>query len=247
MKNSVKLSILCLILLVILIGCSDSSTNPIIKETRSFITNENFEYFINFDRSVNIKITGEFSDGNETFIVNERGFVFGLSSMPEVNKNNTVVATGANPVYGNLRNLTIGETFFMRGFFAYIDGSYFYGEEKEINTNIDASNSRILVMEMKSELFFQNSEGMTPELVVTKIEMESPIEIGFEYSINEDFSDSSITLDSDLSGNVWQTSYSEFIEELAPGTIYYFKPYAKYADGKTTNGGDSVVAFKKTN
>ncbi|MCO7185962.1 hypothetical protein NH341_11030 [Tenacibaculum sp. XPcli2-G] len=229
---------------IILTNCS-SEENEIEIIPTSFNTSNDFNYFINHNNTVKIYLKGTFKDGNDLADVTDRGFVYGKSSNPIPNGNNTVVAAGpADNITGIVDNLQKETTYYIRGYFKLSDNTYFYGNEIKINTSIDASESRSINMIIKPKLFFKNSEGITPELEVISIEKESPKEIGFEYSVNEDFSNSSIALDTDVSGNIFKNIYTEFIEELTPETTYYFRPYAKYNDGSVTNGGTSVASFK---
>ncbi|WP_299835252.1 hypothetical protein [uncultured Tenacibaculum sp.] len=242
MKNLLK-TVSLLFILIVTISCSKNDDTTDLIDTRSFITDSNVDYFINRNGTVNIIVTGEYTDSPNLGDVANRGFVYGTTSNPVVNSNNTETALGSNPVNATFRNLTAGQTIYIRGFFEMSDGTYFYGNEVQTSTTIDASSTRSISMTIKPDLFFQNNDGITPELEVTAIEKESPIEIGFEYSINSDFSNSSVTLDPDMTGNIFLTTYSEFITGLTLNTLYHFRPYAKYADGTTTNGGTSTATF----
>ncbi len=79
------------------------------------------------------------------------------------------------------------------------------------------------------------------------------MEIGFEYSINNDFSNSSIRAISDYNGIhnqgiiLVKEHASEVIDGLTAGTTYYFRPYAKYNDDTITNGGDNTISFTTSN
>lgn len=241
-RMNILKTLIALSIIALTFSCStDDEIKPI--DDRSFITDTKTDFFINRDGTINITVTGEFTDLGIAGDVKRRGFVYGTTKNPEVNANNTETSLGNDPMYTTFRNLKAGEIFFIRGFFEMSDGSFFYGNEIEASTDVNAKNSRSISMTIKPKLFFKNSEGITPEIDVTAIEKESPIEIGFEYSVNQNFSNSSITIDRDLKGNVFLTTYSEFIEDLAPGTMYYFKPYAKYADGTVSNGGTSSATF----
>jgi len=244
-KNLFK-TVICLLTLSLTFSCSSDEDSIAPIDTRSFITDSNVDYFINRDGTVNIIVSGEYTDSDSPNFggdVANRGFVYGKTTNSVVNSNNTETALGSNPVNATFRNLDAGQTIYIRGFFEMSDGTYFYGNEIQTSTTIDASSTRSISMTIKPDLFFQNSEGITPELEVTAIEKESPIEIGFEYSLNSDFSNSSITLDSDMTGNIFLTTYSEFVTGLTSNTEYYFRPYAKYADGTITNGGTSTATF----
>jgi len=230
-------------LTALLFSCDDNNEETLPTDKRSFITDAGFDFFINRNGTIDITVTGSYTEDTNYGDISQRGFVYGSASQPAVGDVNTGTALGPNPVYATFRELPFGETFYVRGYFKMSDGTYFYGNEIKVSTDVDASDSRSISMAIKPELFFKNSEGITPELEVTAIEKESPVEIGFEYSVNQDFSNSSITLDTDLYGNVFVTVYSEFIEDLKPKTLYYFRPYAKYADGTITNGGTSKASF----
>jgi len=243
MKNLLKSMIYLTVLTSIMLSCSNDDESVTPEDNRSFTTDTTTDYFINRDGTINILVTGEFTDNGVAGNTIERGFVYGTSTSPTVEANNFAVAIGGNPVNATFYNLATNQNIFIRGYFEMEDGSYFYGNEIQVSTDIDASNSRSIAMNIKPDLFFQNSEGITPELDVTAIEKESPVEIGFEYSLNQDFSNSSVTLDSDIEGNVFVTTYSEYVTDLMPNTVYHFRPYAKYADGTVTNGGSSTATF----
>lgn len=242
MNNLLK-SIGCLIILLLTVSCTrdDDPVNPV--DNRSFTTDAKTDFFINRDGTVNILVTGEFTDDDNAGNVIQRGFVYGTSNNPTVGTANTVAATGTNPVTATFFSLTSNQTVFIRGFFEMEDGSFFYGNEIQASTNVDASSSRSITMSIKQDLFFQDAEGITPELDVTAVEKESPIDIGFEYSVTQDFSNSSITLDADVTKNIIVATYAEYITGLQLITLYYFRPYAKYADGTVTNGGTSTATF----
>lgn len=240
-KNLIR-TLFCVSILTLFFSCSKDEELQL-KEDRSFVTNEEVDFFINIDKTVDIIVTGKFTDWGIDGNVTRRGFVYGKVSNPEVNDNNSVIALGPNPVNATFKNLEANQSIFIRGFFEMSDGTFFYGNEIKTSTNVNASDTRSLVMTIKPELHFKNHEGITPELQVTAIEKESPIEIGFEYSFNDDFSNSSIVLDTDVSGNIFVTTYAEFITGLKSNTVYYFRPYAKYADNTVTNGGNSTASF----
>jgi hypothetical protein len=246
MKIFLKVSLFFLSI-VSIVNCTNDEnlTNPV--DDRSFTTGSTSDFFINYDGTVNITVTAVFTDSGVAGEVKRRGFVYGNTSNTKVSIDNTEPLLGNNPMYTTFENLEAGRIFFVRGFFEMNDGTFFYGNEIQISTIVDATSTRSISMIMKSELFFSNSEGITPELEVTSIEKESPVDIGFEYSINQDFSNSSITLDKDRLGNIYLATYSEFVEDLTSNTVYYFRPYAKYADGTKTNGGTSTASYTKSN
>jgi len=231
---------------VLIVSCSnnDDLTNTL--DDRNFTTNSNSDFFINYDGTVNITVTAVITDSGITDEVKRRGFVYGDISNTKVNVDNTKPLLGNNPLYTTFENLEPGREYFVRGFFEMNDGTFFYGNEIQVSTNVNATSTRSISMIMKPDLFFSNSEGITPELEVTSIEKESPVDIGFEYSLHQDFSNSSIILDKDKFGNIYLTTYSEFIEQLTSNIVYYFRPYAKYADGTKTNGGTSTAFFTKS-
>ncbi len=241
-RNLFKVTLLCLF--VMTFGSCSSDDDIPAPDDRSFITDATIDFFINRDATVNIIVTGRFTDTDINSGVIRRGFVYGTTSNPEVNANNTVPATGStnDSEIGTFYNLDAGQTIFVRGFFEYADGTFFYGNEIQTTTDVDATNTRSITMVIDPDLISQNSQGITPELKVTALEKESPIELGFEYSINNDFSNSTVTL-KNITGNVGVISYSKLIEGLTSNTVYYFRPYAKYADGTITNGGNSIQSF----
>lgn len=244
MKNMHILKLLIGLSIVSLIyGCSSDDKDLLPTDDRTFTTDATIDFFINRDASVDLTVTGKFTDSGSAGEVIRRGFVYGTTKNPEVKADNTEPLLGNNPMYTTFRNLEADQLFFIRGFFEMNDGTFFYGNEIEVSTNVNAKSSRSISMTIKPQLYFKNSEGITPELEVIAIEKESPVDIGFEYSVNPDFSNSSVTLDKDMLGNIFITTYSEFIEGLAAGTVYYFRPYAKYADNTVSNGGTSTAYF----
>ncbi|UMB59813.1 hypothetical protein MHL31_12085 [Lutibacter sp. A80] len=244
MKNLLKVGLFFLSIISI-VNCSNNEDSIDLVDDRSFITDSTSDFFINYDGTVNITVTGVFTDSGIAGEVKRRGFVYGNTPNTIVSLDNTEPLLGNNPIYTTFENLEAGKTFYVRGFFEMNDDTFFYGNEIQVSTNVNATSTRSISMLIKSELFFSNSEGITPELEVTSIEKESPVAIGFEYSVNQDFSDSSIILDKDRLGNIYLTTYSEFVEGLASNTVYYFRPYAKYADGSKTNGGTSIASFTR--
>ncbi len=252
-KNLFKAVVLTIALLT-LNGCSsdDDTPTPAPVDTRSFTTDASTDFFINRDGTVDLVITGEFTDGGT---VVERGLVYGTASNVQVNTTNTVVSFFGpqNDITGYIENLTSGQTYHIRGYFEMSDGSYFYGNEIQASTDVDASNTRSLSMEIESTPFFISSTEITPKLNITESLKELPVEIGFEYSLNNDFSNSTIELITDyaseytngvLVGNSYAT---EVLDGFSPSTQYYFRPYAKYADGTTTNAGTNTVSFTTNN
>ncbi|MDY8134469.1 hypothetical protein [Aquimarina sp. 2201CG5-10] len=238
-------TILCVAILTSIVSCSNDDDNATPIDDRNFTTNAETDFFINRDGTVNLTISGSFKDGNSSFgSVLSRGFVYGTTSNTEVNANNTVVAAGPQDMLtGAIQNLPSGQTYFIRGYFEMSDNTYFYGNEIQASTNVNASTIRTLVMEMEPTPFFVSSTEITPQINVTEIQKESPTEIGFEYSLNNDFSNSTILLYTGPAQNIRITSYQEVISGLTSSTTYHIRPYAKYADGTITNGGTSTVSI----
>ena len=135
-----------LFILALTVSCSsdDDSIEPI--DTRSFNTESYVDYFINRDGTVDIIVSGEYTDSPNLGEVTNRGFVYGTTTNPVVNDNNTETALGSNPVNATIRNLAAAQTIFIRGFFEMSDGTYFYGNEIQVSTTIDASNMRSISM-----------------------------------------------------------------------------------------------------
>ena len=47
--------------------------------------------------------------------------------------------------------------------------------------------------------------------------------------------------------NEGKPNKSNILSFLTSNTVYYFRPYAKYADGTKTNGGTSTASYTKSN
>ncbi|WP_445711561.1 hypothetical protein [Flavobacterium sp.] len=243
MKNLLN-TVLCLAIATLTFSCSsDDDSNPTPMDERNFTTNTNPDFFINRDGTVNLTVTGEYTEDSSIGNVSEIGFVYGTNSNPEVNANNTVSAIGQNTVEGEIRDLVSGQPYFIRGYLKMSDGSYFYGNEIQASTDVDASTTRSLIIDMKPTPFLTNTTLISVEFDVTEVTKESPTEIGVEYSLNSDFSNSSIALNNTIPGNVFITTYSASAENLTSATTYHFRPYAKYADGTVSNGGTSTADF----
>lgn len=245
---------LCLVIVTITFGCSSDDDNNIAPiDDRSFTTNTATDFFINHDGTINLMVSGAFTDLSPSSTVRSRGFVYGTTTNTEVNATNTVIAIGPqNSVTGNIQDLPSGRTYFIRGYFEMSDNSFFYGSEIQASTDVDASSTRSLKMEILSTPFFVNSNTITPTINITELEKESPKEIGIEYSLNSDFSNSSMKsftpTTSGFGGNIRVTDYSTVaIEGLTISTLYYMRPYAKYVDGTVTNGGTSTTSISTSN
>ena len=228
---------------------SCSSDDAVVRDDRSFVTHTDVDYFINRNETVDIMLTGAFDDGSEDFgNIIRRAFVYGTASKPVVNTTNTVIAVGPGNVSAAIKNLKRNTTYFIRGFLEMSDGSFFYGNEIQASTQVDASQSRSIVMEMITpKTIAIESTSIAAAMKVTELEKESPIELGIQYSLNSDFSDAMSLLADNLEGNVFVTSYFADASNLTPATDYYFRPYGKYADGSITNGGTSTITIRTTN
>jgi len=257
MISFLKNVIICLSIIGIY-SCSDDGTTSNNDQGQvipsGFVINEEITYFINHDETINIEVTGAFSTGNDlNGEVLNRGFVYGTSTNPVVDATNTVPVSGAfDAAMGKIVDLPKNQIYYIRGFFEIDDGTYFYGNEIEASTAVNASNTRSIVMEIRPTPFFVNSNTITPTIDITELEKESPNEIGIEYSTHNDFSDSVMAsftpVASGLGGNFRVDDYSVIvIEGLTPATLYYMKPYAIYADGITTNGGTNTVSISTSN
>ncbi|WP_091893018.1 hypothetical protein [Polaribacter sp. KT25b] len=230
-------------------SCSsdEKPMNPL--DDRVFTTNDDTDFFINFDGTVNLIISGTFQNnanfGNEI----NRGFVYGTSSTPLVSANNTSNVSGSSSAAtGYIEGLTSNQTYYIRGYFEYDDGTFFYGNEIQASTNIDASANRDLTLAIESDAFLIQTNFITVTLNINDIMKEIPVEFGVEYSVNSDFTNSSTNEVEGFNGVhnkgvILTTSYSVVAEPLTFGTQYFFRPYAKYADNTVTNGGISTASF----
>lgn len=242
-------ALISLSIIVISYSCSsdDDAMNPI--DNRVFNINNNTGYFINLDETVNLIVSATIQDdGNFGDVIN-RGIAYGTSSKPEVGSNNISVASGSfDSISGYIKGLTKGLTYFIRGYFEYSDGTFFYGNEIQASTDVEASTSRDLTLTIESQAVLIQVDFITVTLNINDVMKEMPVEIGIEYSINNDFTNSSTNSVGNFDGihnqgNIVVTSYSAVAESLLSKTQYYFRPYAKYADGTVTNGGTSTASF----
>jgi len=232
---------------VALFSCS--SDDAVVSDDRSFVTNMDTDYFINSDGTVDIMLTGAFDDGSKNFgNIVRRAFVYGTASKSSVNTSNTAIAVGSGNVSATIKNLKRNTNYFIRGFLEMSDGRFFYGNEIQASTQVDASQSRSISMEMITPKSIAiESTSIDAAMRVLELEKESPIEVGIQYSLNSDFTDV-ITLQADnLEGNVFATSYFADAMNLTAATDYYFRPYARYADGSQTHGGTHSIIIRTTN
>ncbi len=232
---------------VVLFSCSGD--DAVVKDDRSFVTNTDTDYFINRDETVNIMLTGAFDDGSQDMgSVVRRAFVYGTTPNPVVSSGNTAIAIGPGNVSATLKNLKRNTTYFVRGFLEMSDGSFFYGNQIKASTQVDASQSRLIVMEMVTPKSIAIEATLINAAVkVLELEKESPVEVGVQYSLNSDFTDVVTLLADNLEGNVFVTSYFADATNLTPATKYYFRPYAKYADGSISHGGKDTIEITTTN
>jgi len=246
MRNLLMAVLFCLSTIA-LFSCS--SDDAVVRDDRSFVTNTDTDYFINRDGTVDIMLTGAFNDGSENFgNIVRRAFVYGTASKPSVNTTNTAIAVGPENVSATIKNLKRNTTYFIRGFLEMSDSSFFYGNETQASTQVDASQSRSIVMEMITPKSIAiESTSIAAAMKVLEVEKESPIEVGIQYSLNSDFTDAISLLADNLEGNVFVTSYFADASNLTPATDYYFRPYAKYADGSLTHGGTHTIIIRTTN
>lgn len=243
-------NLICLSIIALSYSCSseDDSMNPPTNNS-SFTTNATTDFFINFDGTVNLIVSGNFTEDGNFGTITNRGFVYGTSSNLVVGSNNTSGISGSNSdTTGYIENLTSGQTYYIRGYFEYSDGTYFYGNEIQASTDVDASASRAVTLDIESDAFLIQTNFITVDLNINNVVKEMPVEIGVEYSINSDFTNSSTNAVDSFDGIhnegvIVVTSYSAVAEPLTTGTQYYFRPYAKYANNTVTNGGPSTATF----
>lgn len=251
-KDVIK-SLILVFVSITFFNCSSDNDDSEIVDNRSFITNTPNDFFINKDGSVNVSLTATYVDNSPTNSVIERGFVFGQSSNPTVSTSNIANVHGTNNnATGYIENLTKGQSYFIRGYFKHTDGTYFYGNEIQVSTDVDLSSTRTITLEIEDTPFFRSQTEITPILNLSNLTKEMPMEIGYEYSLNADFSNSSTKVESNYNGVHNQgviliTSYNDVISGLTAATTYYFRPYAKYNDGTITNGGANTVTLTTSN
>lgn len=238
-------------------NCSNSEDKVTeIADNRSFIIDSNTDFFVNKDGTINLILSAVFNDQENTFgTPKNRGFVYSTTSKAAVGNNNAaVLSPGVTKSFtGYINNLPKGKNYFIRGYFEMSNGSYFYGNEIQASTNVDAVASRTITLEVNPLPFFKSKTEITPEIKIYNAKKELPIEIGFEYSVNNDFSNSTKRAvehykGAHVNGVLLQTKYaSEVISGLTAATTYFFRPYAKYNDNTVTNGGTNSVSFTTNN
>jgi hypothetical protein len=249
-------TVILTITLITLNSCSSDSNEPEIIDNRNISTSTDF--FINFDETVSLKVTGDFRITTEDILnfgnEQRRGFIYSKSPNETPNTTNTLVVAGPSTEF--IHNLPKGENYFIRGFFQMQDNSYFFGDEIQATTNVDASDSRTITLEIESTPILISQTEVTPRINISNLTKEVPTEIGYEYSVNNDFSNSATKAIGDYngatipnnSGILLQPSYTtEVISGLTASTTYFFRPYAKYADGTVTNGGNNTASFTTNN
>lgn len=247
MKKSLS-TVLYLVIIGVTLSCSkDDDSTP--SDNRNFSTNATTDFFINSNGTVNLRVSGAFQDDENFGTVTSRGFVYGTTSKPEVNSNNTSNVNGSSSVAtGYIENLSSGQSYFIRGYFEYSDGAFFYGNEIQASTDVDASTDRSVNLDIESKAFLIQTNFITVIINVNDVMKEMPVEVGIEYSENSDFTNSSTTTVENFDGihnegAIVVRSYSAVAEPLMSGTQYYLRPYAKYADNTVSNGGTSIASF----
>ena len=246
-------SVILVLISITLFSCSKDSNEQEIVDNRSFTINTPTNFFINKDGSVNVSVTASFVENASFGNAIDKGFVYGTSSNPTVGNSNTSNVHGSNTnATGYIESLAKGQNHYIRGFFKYDDGTFFYGDEIQVSTAVDFSTTRTITLEIEDTPFFRSQTEITPILNLSNITKEMPMEIGYEYSVNADFSNSSTKAESNYEGIhnegvVLVTEFTEVISGLTAGTTYYFRPYAKYNDNTITNGGATAVTLTTSN
>ncbi|WP_435263797.1 hypothetical protein [Tenacibaculum sp. nBUS_03] len=92
MRNLIKGLLFCMMTLMV-VSCSKEDNLNVSQFTKkSFVTKKATDFFVNRDGTVNVTVNGGFRDPEGEG--EERGFVYGESSNPLVNLNNTITAAG---------------------------------------------------------------------------------------------------------------------------------------------------------
>lgn len=209
-----------------------------------FVLKSQTDFFINRDQTITIKISGNLDTGvlPAGITITEQGLVYAKTSSPSIaNGASTATINGGSEINGEIV-MDKNNVYFVRGYIKKSDNTYFYGNQIEVNTTIDASSSRTLVMNINTPSNIQiSSTTIIAPIDLTKIEKESPTELGCQYSLNNDFSNASIALITPGNGDFRINLYQPEISNLTTNTVYYIRPYAKYADGTITNGGTNTI------
>jgi len=233
-------AVLLILSMGLMVSCSSDDDTPEPVDASSFVTSSETDFFINYDRSVNLIINGEYVESQLKQVI-KRGWVYGTTSNQEVNATNTIEVVAPSPASITIENLTAGKTYYIRGFLKFDDGTYFYGNEIQASTDVDASSSRSVSLVMIETPQWLSSTEITPKLFISDIMKEVPKEVGFEYSLDSEFSNSTRKASHWYNGGLGETM--ELIKGLTPATTYFIRPYAKYEDGTITNGGSSVLSI----
>jgi len=242
MKSIIQ-SVLIYLCLFSLASCS-SDDQLIYEDTRSFVTHDQVDLFINHDGTINLTVTADIYDGTPIGAIVNKGFVYSSSPNPQVSTTNTVdVRSQYNVATGYIQNVPMESYYYIRGYFEMSDGTYFYGDEVQVDANIDAQSIRKITLKMRESTYWQSATAMTVLVDVSDIRVEMPIIIGFEYSSHSDFSDSVQIPISSYNGNLGYEWYQQVIEELTSETTYYIRPYVIYRDGTITHGGNSIGVY----
>lgn len=215
----------------------------------SFITSEDVDFFINANQTVNIIVEGEYGYTGFKNTIKNRGFVYAKTINPELDKGGVkVLANGFQKVKGVLKELPKGVKYYVRGFLERVDGSIYYGNQVEVNTNVNASSDRKIIIKINEP----DSECITPNSIIIKAEIvsmlkESPVDFGFEYCGNREFYGSKAVLSHNENGTARIVKYTGIVEKLNPSSKYYLRPYVKYADGEVVRDSVIVEAITKQN
>jgi hypothetical protein len=249
-KKKLLRNLICLSIVVLSYSCSNNDDDVVLPiDDRSFIIDTFTDYFINKNGSVNISLSATYTLNSDFGNTSDIGFVYGTSTNPEVSTNNTAGLSGTfSTATGYVGNLTNGQTYFIRGYFKYDNGTFFYGDEIQVSTDIDASSERDVTLDIEPDAYLIQVDFITVDMNINNVIKEMPVEIGVEYSLNSNFSNSNRNSSEYFDGvhnkgEIVTTSYQVVAEPLQSGTTYYFRPFAKYADNTITNGGTSTASF----
>ncbi len=241
-KEVLRGCIQVMFLSLLLISCTtDDDAGGVIEDFKnaSFITNESPTFFIESDGKVTLTVSGSFEDGNSNSI--KRGFVYATSPNPTVTSvSKTVDAIGpGDKAKGKIMGLNQNTEYYIRGFIQNDKGDYFYGNVIKVTT-VKEGGSKSVTLEINPPIDL----GITIRSAVFSVAIkemigEAPVEVGVQYSTNNDFKDFT-TLKSSES-QIILGGHGVRVWFLNPTTKYYFRPYVKYRDNSVLVGEDKTI------
>ncbi|MBB6461241.1 hypothetical protein [Flammeovirga kamogawensis] len=241
MKNLLNLAYL--LILALFFSCSTDEVKIVDElpeqDYESLIQVDDIDYALTSINTVNLTVTGTFSQNKPNDIVryaillNEKS---NIDVNADDNQSLTINENGLDYT-ATVNHLDKSKTYYLRTYVLTLSGTDYYGEEEVISFPSTIEEDQRSVT-FSNVAIGEDGNGIKWTDYVriaisasTEFIGERPAEVGVEYSINKDFSSSMKTINTDALG----ASLFMFIIQLSPGTKYYARIYAEYADGEVIN------------